>query len=110
MDYNNVAQEMVDFLQENGAKNIELYSTQDKCNYAKKIIVATGKDAISSRKLALIFKDEFRKNYECFHTDGLYKAEWIVLDFKDIIIHIFTKETRQKFNIDKMWQTGGILQ
>ena len=110
MDYNNVAQQMVNFLQENNAKNVEIYDTQDKCNYAKKIIVATSKDAISSRKLALLFKDEFKKNYECFHTDGLYKAEWIVLDFKDIIIHIFTKEIRQKFNLDKMWKQGNMIQ
>lgn len=110
MDYENIAQSMMAFLEQNGAKNIEIYNIENKCNYVKRIVIATCKDCLSARKLAFSFKDEFKKNYECFHTDGIYKGEWVVLDFKDIIVHIFTKETRQKFNIDKMWAVNNSKQ
>lgn len=94
---------MQEVLSDLGAKNIQIYNTENRCNYAKRIILATAQDNISARKITLNFKDKFKTENQCFHTDGLIKGEWVILDFHDVIVHIFTNEARQKYNIDKMW-------
>ena len=103
MDIENISQQMLTQIGELGAKNIEYYNTESACNYAKRIIIATAKDNLSAKDIALTIKEKFKSECECYHTDGLYKGEWIILDFRDILVHIFIKETRQKFNIDKLW-------
>ncbi len=30
-------------------------------------------------------------------------SEWILMDFGDVIVNIFTKEMREKYNIEKVW-------
>ena len=33
-------------------------------------------------------------------------SEWILMDFGDVIVNIFTKEMREKYNIEKVWATA----
>jgi ribosome-associated protein len=39
-------------------------------------------------------------------TEGAQSATWIILDYGDIIIHIFHKETREFFNLERLWADG----
>lgn len=38
-------------------------------------------------------------------TEGLAKGDWVLIDFGDIIIHVFRPEIREFYNIEKMWLT-----
>lgn len=104
MGIENLSKDMQEYLGTLGASEVESYNTEGKCNYAKRIIICTAKDNILARKIAHLFKEKFKENSQCFHTDGMIKGDWIILDFHDVIVHIFTSEARKKFNIDKMWE------
>jgi ribosome-associated protein len=39
-------------------------------------------------------------------TEGAQSASWIILDYGDVIIHIFHKETREFFNLERLWVDG----
>jgi ribosome-associated protein len=36
-------------------------------------------------------------------TEGLETAEWVILDFFDVVVHIFTKELREYYKLEKLW-------
>lgn len=36
-------------------------------------------------------------------TEGLQKGDWVLIDFNDIIVHVFRPEIREFYNIEKMW-------
>ncbi len=38
--------------------------------------------------------------------EGYQTANWIVLDYGDIIVHLFYRETREFYNLDKLWSDG----
>lgn len=42
-------------------------------------------------------------------TEGVQSASWIILDYGDVIIHIFHKETRDFFNLERLWADGKTL-
>ena len=91
-------------LVEKGATEVELLQVEQKSKLAKRLIVCTVQDNICAKKVALELKEMLKDTLQCFHTDGIFRGDWIVLDYDDIIVHIFTKETRQKFNIDKLYK------
>lgn len=37
------------------------------------------------------------------HIEGLEAASWVLLDFFDVIVHIFTKDTRQFYGLERLW-------
>lgn len=43
---------------------------------------------------------------EPIRTEGAQSATWIIMDYGDAVIHIFHKETRQFFNLERLWADG----
>ena len=40
---------------------------------------------------------------ECIRTEGYDSASWILLDFGSIIVHVFQRDTREYFKLEKLW-------
>ncbi|MDR0999600.1 MAG: ribosome silencing factor [Clostridiales bacterium] len=43
------------------------------------------------------------------HGEGMRSANWVLLDFGHIIIHIFDKENRQFYSLERIWSDGRVL-
>lgn len=42
------------------------------------------------------------------HKEGLGKAEWILLDYFNVVVHIFKEESRSFYNLEGLWADGDI--
>ena len=40
------------------------------------------------------------------HVEGHRSNSWILLDYDNVIVHIFTEESRQYYDLDRLWQDG----
>lgn len=56
--------------------------------------------AISSAVQKLVSKAIHEKPW---HVEGLETSEWILMDFVDIVVHIFQKQTRSHYDIESLW-------
>jgi ribosome-associated protein len=43
------------------------------------------------------------------HIEGLHTGDWVVMDFHDIIIHLFSPGIREKYSLEQVWQEGKIV-
>lgn len=43
-----------------------------------------------------------------FHKEGLDNAQWVLLDYSDVIIHVFQKEYRDYYQLESMWSDAKI--
>lgn len=43
-----------------------------------------------------------------YKTEGLNTATWILLDYFNIVVHVFTKETRDFYDIEDLWADGEV--
>jgi len=62
-------------------------------------VIATGLSSIHTRAIA----DSLIEKYKPHHCEGIESAKWILLDYLDFIIHIFTKETREFYGLERLW-------
>lgn len=104
MDIDEIVQKIGLKLLELGATNVQLLEIESKSKVAKRLVVCTASNNQNVKKVAYDIKDTFKNEITCLHTDGIFKGDWVVLDFKDILVNIFTKETRAKFNIEKLYK------
>lgn len=42
------------------------------------------------------------------HKEGKDKSEWILLDYFDVVVHIFREETRHFYNLEKLWADADV--
>ena len=38
-----------------------------------------------------------------FHTEGLENSEWVLIDYVNIVVHVFQKPIREYYNIEELW-------
>ncbi|MBN1915100.1 MAG: ribosome silencing factor [Parachlamydiales bacterium] len=43
------------------------------------------------------------------HVEGMEEGDWIVIDYGDVIVHLFIPSLRQKYQLEKLWQEGNIM-
>ncbi|HIU78161.1 MAG TPA: ribosome silencing factor [Candidatus Avilachnospira avicola] len=47
-----------------------------------------------------------RAGYECRQIEGKSSGNWILMDYNDVIVHIFDKENRLFYDIERIWKDG----
>lgn len=67
----------------------------------------------SSRQVAAIadsVQETVRKNTheKPWHKEGEQNADWILLDYADVVVHIFREETRKFYNLEGLWADAKI--
>ncbi|HBO91044.1 MAG TPA: ribosome silencing factor [Acidobacteria bacterium] len=40
------------------------------------------------------------------HVEGYNRADWVLMDFFDFVVHIFTPETRSFYSLERLWASG----
>ena len=61
-----------------------------------------GRAGVSPKQIEELFK----AGYEMKQMEGYREGNWILLDFGDIIIHIFDKENRLFYDLERIWKDG----
>jgi len=44
------------------------------------------------------------------HIEGMQKADWVLMDFGDIIVHIFNEESRKFYDLERTWRDAQVIQ
>ncbi len=44
-----------------------------------------------------------------YHVEGMQEGDWIVLDFVDVVIHLFVAGLREKYALEEVWKEGKIV-
>ena len=68
-------------------------------------VVATGTSSTHIKSLAdeVEFQLSEQAQIKPGHIEGFGNASWILLDYGTVIIHIFTKEAREFYNLERLW-------
>jgi len=86
------------------AFDIELLDVRRRCEYANYFLILSGKNKVHLDALAehlLEFASE--KKAAVYGRDGSAASGWIVIDFGDLIAHLFLPEARSFYNLASVW-------
>lgn len=87
------------------AKDIKILDVRGLTPLADYFIVASGTSERQVSALAQNLEQELAKeDYFVRGREGTQSNTWVLLDFKDIVIHIFKEEERMFYDIEKIWK------
>ena len=99
-----IAEETVRTLDAKKAFDIKLLDVGNQTVIADYFVIACA--ANNTQINAMADEVEFKlgeQGIPSTRREGRNGADWVVIDYDSIIVHIFNRDTRQKFNLEKLW-------
>lgn len=98
------ARKIAQILYNKKAHNIEMLCINKQSVLADYFVIAHGTSNTQVKALSdeVVYQMGLC-NVECLRTEGYDSANWILLDFGSIIVHVFQKDTRDYFKLEKLW-------
>ena len=86
------------------AQDIVIIDIQEKASFADYFVICSGTSERQIHTLVEEVEEAFAKEGLLVKSvEGKQSSGWILLDFGDIIVNLFTKEMREKYSIEKIW-------
>ena len=108
-----VLEKVVEGIQERKGKrtvSVDMSQLQDApCSY---FVIAEGDSRVHVNAIAESVKDWVRDEIKVkpYAVDGVENAEWIAMDYGDIIVHIFQREARAFYDIEHLWEDAKLTE
>lgn len=87
--------------------DLKVIKISDVSSIANYFVLATG---TSSSQVKTLADETEQKMKEAGaiprRTENYRGADWVVLDYIDVVVHIFYKETREFYDLERLWQDG----
>ena len=86
------------------AMGVEILDVAGKVDYADFLVVMTGRSDRHAQAIAQGIEEELRKKgVRATSVEGLPHGTWVLMDFGDVVVHVFQHDTRQLYDIEGLW-------
>jgi ribosome-associated protein len=86
------------------AVGLEILDVAGKVDYADFLVIMTGRSDRHAQALAQGIEEALKKKgVRPMSVEGLPQGSWVLMDFGDVVVHVFRDETRQLYDLEGLW-------
>ncbi len=86
------------------ALGVEIIDVTGKVDYADYLVLMTGQSDRHVATLAESVEESLGKaGVRAISVEGLPSGSWVLIDFVDVVVHVFLEETRSLYDLDGLW-------
>ena len=103
-DAKTLAEAIAEVLDSKKARDIKVLYVEDKTVIAEYFVICTANS--STQVKALAGEVEYRiglRGVDAYNVEGRDNGTWLLLDYSNVIVHIFSRESREFYNLDKLY-------
>lgn len=100
-----LADAIAEILDSKKARDIKVLHVEDKTVIAEYFVLCTGNSSTQVKALAgeVEYRTELR-GLSPYSVEGRDNNSWILLDYSNVIVHIFSREAREFYNLEKLYE------
>lgn len=111
MSTNEIAKLAIGALEDKKAEDIRIIDISHISTIADYFIIADGKNKSQIQAMADNVSEVLgRGGCHIRQMEGYQNANWILMDFQDVIIHIFDRENRLFYDLERIWRDGVMIE
>jgi len=100
-DDKTLIQKAIEIIEDRKGEDVVVVDLADVSIPTSYFVIAAADNAVHLKAIASAFMADFPAT--AHHREGLRERKWAILDFGDIVIHLFQREAREFYNIEALW-------
>ena len=109
-DIRDFAVTIADILADTPASHTRVLDIRGISSLADYFVITSGENERQLRAISRDLADELAKrSIRPARTEGEPASGWILLDYSDVVVHVFDAELRQFYNLEELWQEAPIV-
>lgn len=102
---NSLLDKIINLLEDKKGIDIKVMDVKNETALSDYFVVASGTSNTHIKALADNVEVELKKeNIYPNKIEGYNTATWILMDYGDVVVHIFTEQERQNYNLEELWE------
>ncbi|MBI2619502.1 MAG: ribosome silencing factor [Ignavibacteriales bacterium] len=91
------------------ARNVVLMDLRKKSSATDFFVVCSADSDVQVKSIADAIRDGLEMNgVSMWHSEGLRALQWVLLDYVDVVVHVFHKDVRAFYNLERLWSDAKI--
>ena len=104
-----IARRIVDVLSDRQAEDIVQLDIGALASFADFFVIATGQNSRHMNALIDAFEKELENDgVKTLHREGDSNSGWVLVDLGAVIVHLFTPEDREYYDLESLWTRAGV--
>jgi ribosome-associated protein len=101
------ARRIIDVLSDRQAEDVLLLDVRQVAGFADYFIIATAENSRHMRALVDVLEKDLRNDgVKARHVEGERDGGWVLMDYGDIVLHLFSEEMREFYALEELWSAG----
>lgn len=110
MEMLKIVKQAVEALENKKAEDITVIDISEVSSIADYFIIANGSNPNQLSAMQDAVDEAFYKNgIFAKQIEGTMNSTWILIDYNDVIVHLFSSEDRHFYDLERLWKDGKIL-
>jgi ribosome-associated protein len=94
----------VDAAREKKALDLQVLDLRSVDGFTDFFVICSGKNVRQVQAIAEAIEEALRKEQvRPAHVEGFHRAEWVLLDYFDFVVHVFSGERRDFYALERLW-------
>jgi ribosome-associated protein len=111
LDSLELARHIVDIIADQKGENVLLLDIRDISILADYFVIASTTSDRQAKAILDDVREKVKQNTDArlLHIEGEATTGWVLIDYGDVVVHIFSQEMRDYYNLEGLWQEGRII-
>lgn len=94
-----LVKKLADMIDQKKGEDIIIFDLRDLSPITDYFVISTGLSDVHVRTIA----EHIIEQESPQHVEGLEAASWVLLDFIDVIVHVFSTDAREFYGLERLW-------
>jgi len=89
--------------------DVKIIDLQKLATFADYFVICSADSDTQVKAIADEIDKKLRdEGIKCWHKEGYIALQWVLLDYVDVVIHVFRKDAREFYNLEKLWSDAPV--
>jgi ribosome-associated protein len=106
-----LAKKVADLALEKKAKDITILDLRGLSDFTDFFVIATSESDLQTKTIAAYVEQKLKdeEGLTAYNREGLNRLHWVLLDYVDVVMHIFREETREYYALERLWADAKVI-